>query len=210
MNLKWVTFFHLSLFSGRKLCILSHWSTFIPHYKIQMDSSCSCMWAALTLKWFLACYSNSNLCIECFFFIIWRQFLCADGTTDLVTLVMEFKQSVFMSLCVHGCVHTQGWNGLELSGYYNTDSPLNSLLIFIFHSGLLLHGNPSCYCGNDDFSVVVGCLLFSKPKAVFFLFAYIIVASFFKTKYMFLIILWNRFMLLFFGGNINVYTCIKR
>lgn len=87
-----------------------------------------------------------------------------------------------MSLCVHGCVHTQGWNGLELSGYYNSDSPLNSLLIFIFHSGLLLHGNPSCYCGNGDFCVVVGCLLFSKPKAIFFLFAYIIVASFFLNK----------------------------
>lgn len=33
-------------------------------------------------------------------------------------------------------------------------------LIFIFHSGLLLHGITSCYCGNGDFCAVIGWLLF--------------------------------------------------
>lgn len=65
-------------------------------------------------------------------------------------------------MCVCECKAGMVWNNLA----FTTDSPLNCLLIFIFHSGLLLHGNTSCYCGHDgDFCVVVSCLLFSKPKA---------------------------------------------
>lgn len=55
-------------------------------------------------------------------------------------------------------------------------------LIFIFHSGLLLHGITSCYCGNGDFCAVIGCLLFLSQR---------LFSCFYKYKvffYMFLIV----------------------